>query len=361
MRLKSAAAVTLMQRAFQRMVQRWTHGQRPRVHHPLAKWFPDVVLIDSTLMHVDDSLKKVFKGLRTAVASMKATLTLSAFGGVPLDVRLSSGTAHDTNLFPALNLFRPRSLLLFDRGFVAFDKLREIQDHGLYFICTLKQNTNAVIRATNIGRPDVDRDLRAGKRLMLRSIIAKGAKVRRIWDFQVALRTRDCYTCANPITARLIIMPGRGGEQRGYLTNLPPAWTPQSLRELYRLRWQIELAFKELKQHLNLTSLPTRDRHAVQVFAWASFMALALSRTIAEVLMPTRDIGLQAAQRPALFTRHLAEAKRFLVVILTSPEILALLSTALLCTARVDPFERKRPDSWARLKGLTPPCELKAA
>src|SRR5262249_33080920 len=158
---------------------------------------------------------------RTAGASLKATLTLSAFGGVPLHVRLSSGTVHDAKLFPSLHMFRPGTLILFDRGFVSYEMLRKIQELGLFFICTLKQNSNAVIESANLARPSVLRALCAGKRLMLRSIVAKGAIIRRVWDFQVALRTNDSYTDPNPTTARLVLLPGPGGVQRGYLTNLP--------------------------------------------------------------------------------------------------------------------------------------------
>lgn len=68
--------------------------------------------------------------------------------------------------------------------------------------------------------------------------------------------------------------------------------------------WYVELVFKELKQHVNLTSVPTKDPHAVQVFVWASLIALALSRAVADWLMPLRHFkGLASALRLAVVTR----------------------------------------------------------
>jgi len=51
-------------------------------------------------------------------------------------------------------------------------------------------------------------------------------------------------------------------------------WGAEAIPELYRLRWQIELVNNELKQHLALESVPTKDPNAAQVFGWASLLAL---------------------------------------------------------------------------------------
>ena len=85
MRFKSAAAVRLFERVFENAVQPWRGGTRSR--HPLARRFPDIAVIDSTVLQVADELRTVYKGTRSAVASIKGLLTVSIFGLVPLHWR----------------------------------------------------------------------------------------------------------------------------------------------------------------------------------------------------------------------------------------------------------------------------------
>ncbi len=110
----------------------------------------------------------------------------------------------------------------------------------------------------------------------LRSLLAADKRIRTTWDLRVLVRPRATGAAGAPVELRLVIVPGPGGKQRPYLTNLTKVWTPKAIAELYRLRWQVELVFKELKQDLNLESIPTKDPYAAQVFVWASLLALAL-------------------------------------------------------------------------------------
>jgi hypothetical protein len=96
----------------------------------------------------------------------------------------------------------------------------------------------------------------------------------------------------------------------------------------------------------------------VQVFAWASLIALALSRAVATWLQPLATlIGLAAEVRPALVTRALRGAIRFLAEALRAAArqvsvFLRLLAEDVLREARIG--EREREDSFARLHALIP-------
>jgi hypothetical protein len=124
------------------------------------------------------------------------------------------------------------------------------------------------------------------------------------------------------VTARLIIKPGPNGVHRAYITTLSrEEWPIRAIPELYRLRWQVELVFKELKQDVNLERVPTKDRHAAQVFIWASLVALAVSRTVTAALYPSTDrLGLACRVRPALVTRVLRAMSCWLGTALTLPK-----------------------------------------
>jgi hypothetical protein len=155
-----------------------------------------------------------------------------------------------------------------------------------------------------------------------------------------------------------VIVPGPKGKQRPYLTSLTPSeWAPNALRELYRLRWQVELVFKELKQHLNLETMPSKNHHAVKVFAWASLIALALSRTVTTVLCPedlTR-IGLERPMRLMLITRALRANARLLGQALVAPCKKAYVLVQMLfheIRSEARPQNVVRQDSFDRLRAL---------
>ena len=103
MRFKSTAAVRLFERTFDGAVQTWRGKTRSR--YPLAKRFHDVAVVDSTVLQVSDELRIIFKGTRSAVASLKALLTISIFGLVPLHATMGPGNTHDMKLFPELDIF----------------------------------------------------------------------------------------------------------------------------------------------------------------------------------------------------------------------------------------------------------------
>lgn len=357
MRFKGPAVVRLFERAFNSAVRPWQ--LRPRPRHPLARRFADVVVVDSTLMQLNDSLRKAFKGARAAASSIKTLLTISVFGLVPLHAQLIEGSAHDMTLFPPLDLFRKSdggTLLLFDKGFVAYERLRSIAEARLHYLCPMRLNGNALILAVHRGPKYVRVALRRHPEgVWLRDLLPAGKKIQKAWDVEVVLWPRTEARSKEEVSTRLVLVPGPKGAQRPYLTTLNSReWTPAAVAEIYRLRWQVELVFKELKQFLNLQSLPSKDRHAVQVFAWASLIALALSRTVSACLCPlNRLVGLAANLRPALVTRALRAHVGLLVhaVVATQTRYAKLLLQTFLeeIVDDVRARDRERSDSYSRV------------
>jgi hypothetical protein len=359
-RFKSAAAVRLFERAFEDAVRPWR--VRTRARHPLARQFADIAVIDSTILQLSDALRPVFKGARGAASSLKALLTISAFGLVPIQAEVVSGNRHDMTLFPALDLFVKGTLLLFDKGFVAYDRLRQITDASLLYLCPMRLNGNALVTHARRAPKYVRQALRHHPEgVWLRDLLPANKRIAKVWDLDVVLWPKTAARARQQVPCRLVLVPGPKQAQRPYLTNLTPSqWSPRALAELYRLRWQVELVFKELKQHLNLEALPSKDRHAVQVFAWASLIALALSRTVTTCLCPlTQLVGLAPQLRPALVSRALRSTIRLLARALSAPptharELLGVFAEEVALETRArDPG---REDSFQRLLPL-----LKAA
>ena len=353
-RCKSPAAVRLMHAAFDHAVEPWRNGTRATTH-PLQRYFRDIVVWDSTPVALADPLRPFFKGLRNVASQVKIYLAISAFGALPLAARLTSGHVNDLRQPPPLELFRKGSLLLFDLGFVTYRLLREIQSAQLFYLCRMRRHGHATIVGVRAGPRDVVAALKrhpAG--IQLRDFLPRDESIRSRWDLDVLVYpTRD----KQPVRTRLVIVPGPNGEQRPYLTNLGAEWPPPALRELYRLRWQVELVFKELKQNLHLETVPTKDPHASQTLIWASLIALAVSRTVTTALLPPRTgAGLATRIRPAIVSRALRSCVHLLAAALTAPLRRALAFLRVLVDVVLDEARqsRKKRDSFARLRSLMP-------
>jgi hypothetical protein len=314
MRFKSDAAVRLFERVFEHLVAPWRTPATGRgIRHPLARHVADVVVVDGTVIRVADSLRSVVRGTgQGAAAMLKVIFTISAFTSVPLAAQLASGADHDNKFFPRLDLFARGTLFLFDKGFFVHERLRAIQDAGHHFLCAMKRSGNPrVIRIVDAPRRARARFAAAGaKTVRLRALIAKDALITSRWDLDVEV---DGVAC------RLVIVPGRDRKQRPYYSTLSrEVFRPRDIAEAYRLRWQIELVFKELKQHLNLEAVPTGDRFAAKVFVWASLIGLAISRCITAWIWPCeRFVGLASERRPSLTSRALRSLVFLLSQVLT--------------------------------------------
>lgn len=360
-RFKSPAAVRLFEQAFRQAISGW--ADRKPARHRLAKMFTDIIAWDSTVMHVADELQPLFQGTRHAKAMLKAVLGISVWGMLPVFASVVPGSRNDNILGPSPKQLKPGTLVLFDKGFGAVERLRSFVNANIFFLCPMRLNGHAHIVQIHRAPSRIKRLLRARPEgLSLREVLPKKKRVRKIWDLQVLIRPAPTVALSKePVAVRLVIMPGPKGQQHPYLTNLSTVWKPAALRELYRLRWQIELVFKELKQYLNLRVIPTKDPFAAQCFVWASLLALVLSRAVATWLVPLPKLtGLSAELRPMVLTRALRSNVRLLARAMAqrpkdAAETLRFLAEELLIEARQ--LARDRDDSFRRL----PPLVSRAA
>jgi hypothetical protein len=286
---------------------------------------------------------------------MKVYLAISVFGLLPLAARLTSGHVNDLRQPPPLELFRKGSLLLFDLGFVTYRLVRQIQEAQMSYVLRMRQHAHATILHIRSAPRAVREALQRNPAgVQLRDFLPRNGFTHTRWDLDVIV-----YPSGedHPVHTRLVILPGPNGEQRPYLTNLRPEWSPGAIRELYRLRWQIELVFKELKQNLHLETVPTKNSYAAQTLVWASLIALAVSRTVTTALLPVRcAAGLAASIRPTIVSRALCRNVHLLAAALSatlrrSLGVLRFLVEAVLLEASQS---RKKRDSFARLRSLMP-------
>lgn len=181
---------------------------------------------------------------RSAKAAVKLHTLLDLRGNIPSFIHISDGKMHEVNILDQL-LPEPGAFYIMDRGFLDFERLHRFHVAGSFFVIRGKKNLKARRRYSH----PVDRTtgLICDQTVALTGFYsAKGydAPLRRI-------RFKD------PKTTKTLI----------FLTNnfTLPALT---VTELYRCRWQVELFFKWIKQHLRIKSFFGTSENAVKTQIW---------------------------------------------------------------------------------------------
>jgi len=189
-------------------------------------------------------------------ATVKMHTLLDLRGAIPAFVHVSDGKLHDVNV---LDLLLPESgaFYIMDRGYLDFERLYLLHQAGSFFVTRAKSNFK--FRRV-LSRP-VDR--RTG--LICDQIIEL-----------IVFYSRQGY----PGRLRRIRYRDGDGRTLVFLTNnltLPSA----TICELYRQRWQVELFFKWIKQHLRIKRFFGNSENAVKTQIWtavATYVLVAIVR-----------------------------------------------------------------------------------
>jgi hypothetical protein len=189
---------------------------------------------------------------RLAKAAVKLHTLLDLRGNIPTFIHISDGKMHEVNILDQL-LPEPGAFYIMDRGFLDFERLYRFHQAGSFFVTRGKSNLKVQRRYSH----PVDR--KTGL-VCDQSIVLTGFYSRR--GFEAPLRR---IRFKDPETAKTLV----------FLTNnfVLPAFT---ITELYRCRWQVELFFKWIKQHLRIKVFFGTSENAVKSQIWIAVSAYVL-------------------------------------------------------------------------------------
>ena len=204
-----------------------------------------VYLLDATLIELPLSLFSWAK-YRTGKGAVKLHIGLSTDGYLPEFVDMTAGRVHE--LKSARELRLPRgSWVVFDRGYTDYRWYRDLTESGVHFVTRLKRN--AAVRDGEKRRGRKSAGVLEDRLIELAGVEGRLRKVRFVDE--------------------------SGGEEYEFLTNaheLPAA----TVAALYRERWQVELFFKWIKQHLKVKSFVGTSVNAVRTQLWIALCAYLL-------------------------------------------------------------------------------------
>lgn len=265
--------------------------------------FSRIVIQDGSSLALHAALADVFPGRFNAVspAAVELHCTLELLQEVPITLAVSPDTDSEHDYRP-----EPKSLqgalFLADRGYLDLTYLRDIDRHGGAFMVRGKANLNPRVR--DAYREDGQR-LKSCQDRDLKAITSKFPKQQRA-ELEVEWRIEG-----EPFRLRLIVRWNPQKKCFDYLlTNLPhDRYTINMICLGYKLRWQVELLFKEWKSHNNLHKYDTEKETIAEALIWASLAASSLKRFLAhaaehllEVVISTRKAAMPSAYAlPDLF------------------------------------------------------------
>ena len=188
---------------------------------------------------------------RSTKAAVKMHTLLDLRGNIPSFIHISDGKWHEVNIFDML-VPEAGAFYVMDRGYIDFEKLHHLHLAGSFFVIRAKSN------------------LRFQRRYSRASDRPNGI----ICD-QIGTLTGFYSVKGYPTPLRRIRVKDAEGKSLVFLTNnadLPA----QAVAELYRCRWQVELFFKWIKQHLRIKSFFGTSENAVKSQIWIAVSVYVL-------------------------------------------------------------------------------------
>ena len=227
---------------------------------------------------------------RTTKSGIKLHTLLDLRGNIPSFLDITDAKVHDVNILDKL-IPEQGSIYVMDRAYLDFKRLYNMHQSSAYFV--IRKKTNTSFRRLYSNKVEKSTGVRCDQIILLSGFYSKKAypeKLRRVKFFDIET-----------------------GRSLNFFTNqfTFPALT---IAELYRCRWQVEIFFKWIKQHLKIKTFYGTTENAVKTQIW-----IAISVYVLVAIMKKRmQIDLSLYTILQILSITLFEKKPILQVLTTS-------------------------------------------
>lgn len=221
---------------------------------PAFRFKVPIHIVDTTVMELVANCMDWAQHRRRKAAA-KTHLRLNLQSLLPEFVIVDTAAEHDNKRAREVCAgLRSGEIALFDKGFVDFEHLRDLDERGLFWVTRAKENMACTV-ARRLSQPE-------GKILRDEAVILN-----------------DLDKPAPELMRRVVALVEVDGQEREmtFLTN-NLSWSPGSVAALYKCRWQIEVFFKQIKQTLQLADFLGHNANAVRWQVWTALLTYVLLR-----------------------------------------------------------------------------------
>ena len=225
--------------------------------------------LDSTTIDLCLSLFPWAK-FRTTKSGIKLHTLLDLRGNIPAFIHITAANVSDMTVLDLI-LFEPGAFYIVDRGYLDFSRLYVAHTAGSFFVTRAKHNTRMKrLYSTTVADEEKKRGIRCDQIVRFTGYKAKK-------DYPEKLRRIKYYDVEHQ-------------QYYIFLTNNFHV-SAMTIADLYRYRWQVELFFKWIKQHLQIQAFWGRSENAVKVQIWVAVATYALVAIIRKKLGLTKSMN----------------------------------------------------------------------
>ncbi len=181
-------------------------------------------------------------------------------GCLPVFTAITEGSVHEINIAKKLS-FPTGSVVVMDRGYVDYKWLHVLDSSRCFFVTRAKTNMAYQIISDNT-------DKRGDDPFILADQLIRLTKPQAGKDYPGKLRL-------------VVYLDSRSGQEYTFITN-NLYWKAQTVADIYKERWHIEVFFKHIKQNLRIKSFVGTSENAVKIQLWTALIALLLLKFLNE-------------------------------------------------------------------------------
>lgn len=244
-------------------------------------------LIDSTTISLFKDIMKCVGRKRAdgkSKGGIKVHTMLNAYEEVPELIHFTEATTHDHTFLSKLKL-RPHQIAVFDRAYVDYKQYAKWTTEDICFVTRLKDN--------------------AVYEQLEESAIPDHCPDGYIKDEKVSVNYKDENKQDIPLTLRRVVYYDKDKDRvLQFLTNIMDMEAEQ-IGLIYKMRWQIELLFKQLKQNFPLKYFLGDNANAIKIQIWCTLIANLLLMVVHRSLNKTISFSnMVSILRQHLFSYH---------------------------------------------------------
>ena len=203
---------------------------------------------------------------RKTKAAVKLHTLLDLRGNIPVVISITNGKMHDVNALDDL-VFEPGAIYVFDKAYVDFARLYGIHQSLAFFVTRAK--SNFVFKRLYSRPVDKSTGVRADQIIMVTgfyTLLDYPEKLRRIRYYDVETKKRFVFLTNNFTLPAIVIA------------------------KLYKCRWQVELFFKWIKQHLRIKAFYGTSENALKTQIWIAISVYVLVAIVKKRLKLDRSL-----------------------------------------------------------------------